>query len=92
MTIRGQSSSTPFMSTKNSCVSKKVTLHTQDNLGEKIDRLMTMMSKLTAQDDHQNKQFKPKIYQSKRRGQMRNFYDKCDRNYPNRYRSDHRDR
>ena len=28
-----------------------------------------MMSKLTAQDDEQIKQFKPKIYQSKRRGQ-----------------------
>ena len=31
---------------------------------------------LTAQDDGQNKQFKPKIFQSKRRGQMRNLYDK----------------
>ena len=50
-----------------------------------------MMSKLIAQDDEQNKQFKPKIYQSKRRGQTRNFYDRCDRYYQNKYRSDSRD-
>ena len=50
------------------------------------------MSKLTPQDDEQNKLFKPKIYQSKRRWQMRNFYDRHGRNYPNRYRSDSTDR
>ena len=68
---------------------------TKDSLEENIDRLTTMMSKLTAQDDEQNKQFKPKIYQCKRRGQMRKFYDKHtydQRNYLNRYRSDSRDR
>ena len=53
-----------------------------------------MMSKLTAQDDDQNKQFKPKIYQGKRRGQMRTFYDKHNYDQRNqcRYRSDSRDR
>ena len=34
-------------------------------LDDKMDRLVSMMSKLTAQDDNQNKQFKPKIYQSR---------------------------
>ena len=56
---------------------------------------MTLMSKLTTQHYEQNKQFKPKLYQGKRRGQMRNFYDKCNydqRSYQNRYRSDSRDR
>ena len=33
------------------------------------------MRKLTAQGSNQNKQFKPKIYQGKRRGQTRNYYD-----------------
>ena len=33
------------------------------------------MSKLTAQGNNQNKQFKPKIYHGKRRGQTRNYYD-----------------
>ena len=46
-------------------------------------------------DDGTNKQFKPQIYQSKRREQSRNFYDKCNydqRNYHNRYRSNSGDR
>ena len=58
------------MSMKEGYTSKKVTFDTQDDLEEKIDRLITIMSKLAAQDKGQNKQFKPKIYQSKRRGQM----------------------
>ena len=53
---------------------------------------MTIMSKSTAQDDGQNKQFKPKIYQSRKRGQTRNFYDRHDRNDQNRYRSNSGDR
>ena len=68
-----------FMSIKDGYASKKVTFETQGNLEEKIERLITMMSKLTAQDNVQNKQFKPKIYQSKGRGWTRNFYDRCDR-------------
>ena len=46
-----------------------------------------MMSKFTAGDDNQKKQFKPKIYQSKQRGQTRNFYNQNNydqRNYQNR--------
>ena len=89
----GQLSSTLFMSIKDS-YNKKVTFDTQDGLEEKIDRLTTMMSKLTAKDDGLNKQFKPKIFQGKRRGQTRIFmtcnYDQ--RNYQNRYSSDSRDR
>ena len=85
----GQSSSTPFMSIKDSCY-KKVTFDTQDSLEEKIDRPLVMMSNLTAKDDGLNKQFKPMIFQNKRRGQTTNFYDKChydQRNYQHRYRS-----
>ena len=37
-----------------------------------------MMSKLTTTEEGLNKQFKPKIYQSKRRGQIRNIYDRCN--------------
>ena len=75
---------------KDGYVNKRVTFDIQDGLEEKIDRLTTLMSKLTAHDDGQNKQFKPKMYQNKRRGQMRNFHDKHtydQRNYQNRYRS-----
>ena len=74
-------------------VSKKVTFDRQDGLEERIHRLTSMMSKFTTQDDSQNKQFKPKIYQGKRRGQTRNFYSRHDqRNYQNRYRINSGDR
>ena len=73
--LAGELSSTPFMSIKDGYISKKVTFNLQDSLDDKIDRHTSMMSKLTAQDNNQNKLFKPKIYQSKWRGQSRNFYD-----------------
>ena len=77
-------------------LSKRVTFNTPDSLEEKIDRLTKMMSKLTTQDNGQNEQFKPKVFQSKRRGQMRNFYGKCiimtKETIRIRYGSDSRDR
>ena len=59
-------------------LAKKVTIDTWNGLEEKIDRLLSLMSKLTTQDDRQNKQFKPKIYQGNRKGQTRDFYHKCN--------------
>ena len=56
--LAGQSSLTPFMNIKDGHISKKVIFDTQDSLDDKIDRLTSMMRKLTAQDDNQNKQFK----------------------------------
>ena len=41
----------------------------QHSLDDKIDKLISMMSKLAAQDDNSNKQLKPKIYQGKQRRQ-----------------------
>ena len=67
------------MSIKYNYNNKRVTFDMQDRIEEKIDRLVAMMSKLTAKDDGTNKQFKPKISQSKRR-QTRNFYDKHNYN------------
>ena len=78
--LAGQSSSTPFMSIRDSYNNNKVTFETQDGSEDKIDRLTVMMSKLATKDDGTYKQFKSQIYQSKRRGQTRNFYDK--HNYP----------
>ena len=54
---------------------KVVTFDMQDRLHDKIDKLTSMKNKLTAQGNNQNKPFKPKIYQGKRRGQTRNYYD-----------------
>ena len=53
------------------------------------------MKKLVMRDNGTNRQFKPQIYQSKRRGQNRNCYDthNYDRgNYQNMYRSNNEDR
>ena len=47
-----------------------------------------MMGKLATRDSEVNRPFKSQIYQSKRRGKSRNFYDmhNYDRvNYKNRY-------
>ena len=91
----GQTSSTPFMTIKDGYVSKKVTFDSQGGLEEKIDILTSMMSKLTTKEDSQGKPFKPKIYQGKRREQMRNFYYRQNydqRNCQNRYRSNSGDR
>ena len=38
-----------------------------------INKLTAMISKLVARDSEVNRPFKPQIYQSKRRGQSRNF-------------------
>ena len=68
---------------------KVVTFDSQDRLDDKLDKLTSMMSKLRAQGSNPNRPFKPKIYQGKRRGQTRNYYDQG--NYQNRYRSNSRD-
>ena len=61
--LAGQSSSTPFMSMKDSNINnKKVTFDTQNGLEEKIDRLTVMMNKSTTKEEGLNKWFKPKIY------------------------------
>ena len=53
------------------------------------------MGKLAARDSEVNRPFKTQIYQKKRTGQGRNFYDSHNYNkgyYQNRYRSNSRDR
>ena len=71
----GQTSSTPFMSMKDNH-SRRVTFDTEDDLGDKIDKLMIMIGKLAARDSRSGRQFKPQIYQRKRRGQNRGSYDR----------------
>ena len=48
--LAGQSSSTPFMSIRES-QGKKVSFNMQDDLEQKIDKLMVMMGKLVTEDD-----------------------------------------
>ena len=63
--LAGQSSSSPFMGIKDGYNSRKVTFDMQDSLDDEIDKLISMMSKLTPKDNNQNKQFKLKIYQGR---------------------------
>ena len=62
--LAGQSSSTPFISVKDS-YNKWVTINMQDRLEDKIDKLTAMMGKLAARDIAVYRPFKPLVYQSK---------------------------
>ena len=53
---------------------RSVSLDTQDMLDNKIDKLTSMMSKLLTQGTNQNRPFKPRISQGRKRGQGRNNY------------------
>ena len=65
--LAGQLSKTLFMNIRDGYNSKRVVmLDTQYRLDDKIDKLTSMMSKLTAQGSSQNRTFKPKIYQDKK--------------------------
>ena len=59
--LAGQSSSTPFMSIKDS-YKKKVTFDTWYGLEEKIDSLTVIMGKLATRDNGTNRQFRPQLY------------------------------
>ena len=48
--LAGQSSSTPFISIRDSYNNIKVTFDTQDGLEDKIDRLKVMMGKLATKE------------------------------------------
>ena len=75
--LAGQSSSTPFMSIKDSHYIKKVTFDTQEGLEDKIDRL-TMMSKLATNEEggnarmYQRQNFRGQNYRGEYRGNYRN--------------------
>ena len=65
--LTGQSSSTPFMSIRNSH-NRKVSFDTREELGDKIDKLTVMIGKLATRDSGAGRQFKPQIYQGRGRG------------------------
>ena len=67
---------------------KVVTFDMQDRLDNQLDKITFMISKLTTQGSNHNRPLKPKIYQSKRRGQMRKYYDQGK--YQNRCSGDRR--
>ena len=54
---------------------KRVTFDTGDEPGDKIEKLTVMIGQLAARYSISGRQFKPQIYQGKRRGQNRGSYD-----------------
>ena len=83
--LTGQMSTSPFMNVRDG-TERKVSFNARDELGEKIDKLTVMMSRLAAKDSNEKRPFKPHIY----KGQNR-FYNQ--RGYQNRSgRSDSRNR
>ena len=45
---------------------RTVSFNTREELGDKIDKLTVVMSKLAAKDKYERKPFKPQIYKSRR--------------------------
>ena len=68
--LTGQTSTSPFMSIREG-TDKRVSFDTRDELGDKIDKLTVVMSKLAATENHERRPFKPQIYKS--RGQNRSY-------------------
>ena len=58
--LTGQTSTSPFMSIREG-TDKRVSLNTRDKLGDKIDKLTVVMSKLVATDSLKRRHFKPQI-------------------------------
>ena len=76
--LTGQTSTSPFMKVRDG-IERKVSFNARDELGDKIDKLTVMMSRLAAKDSYEKRPFKPQIYKS--RGQNRSYNQ---RGYQNR--------
>ena len=84
--LTGQASTSPFMSIWEGA-SRRVSFDTRDKLGDKTDKLTVMLGRIAAKDNNEKGPFKPKIYQSRGRGQNRGY---SQRNYQNRSRLSNR--
>ena len=58
MQLTGQSSTSPFMNIKEG-TDKRVSFNARDELGDKIDKLAMVMSKLAGTDNHERRSFRP---------------------------------
>ena len=68
--LTGQTSTKQFMHVKDG-TERRLSFNTRDELGDKIDKLTVVMSRLVVKDTHEKKPFKPQIYKS--RGQQRSY-------------------
>ena len=82
--LTGQTSTSPFMNIRDG-TERKVSFNTRDEVGDKMDKLTVVMSRLPAKDSHEKRPFKHQIYKS--RGQNRSYNQGSHQN-----RSDSRNR
>ena len=75
----GQTSTSLFMNIRDG-TERKVSFNTRDELGDKIDKLIVVMSRLAAKDSHEKRPFKPQIYKSG--GQNRSYNQGSYQNRP----------
>ena len=57
--LTGQNSASPFMNDRDG-TERKVSFNTRDELGDKIEKLTVVMSRLAAKDSHEKRPFNPK--------------------------------
>ena len=62
--LTGQTSTSPFMNIRDG-TEMKVSFNTRDELGDKIDKLTVVMSRLAAKDIHEKRPYKSQIYKSR---------------------------
>ena len=68
--LTGQTSTSPFMSIREG-TDIRVSFNAKDKLGDKLDKLAVVMSKLVVKDSQERRTFKPQIYKS--RGENRSY-------------------
>ena len=62
--LTGQTSTSPFMNIKDE-TERKVSFNARDQLGDKIDILTVMMSRLAVKDSDSKRPFQPHIHKSR---------------------------
>ena len=68
---------TPFMKMGDTSHSdKKVSINSQDSIGERIENLTSMMYTMSVQQKEGKKPFKPKVYPKRGRGQRRSNFSR----------------
>ena len=77
--LTGQTSTSPFMNVRDG-TERKVSFNTRDELGDKIDKLTVVLSRLAAKESHEKRPFKPQIYKS--RGKHRSYNQGSYQNRP----------
>ena len=77
--LTGQNSTIPFTNVRDG-TERKVSFNTRDELGDKINKLTLVMSRLAANDSHETRPFNPQIYKS--RGQNRSYNQGSYQNRP----------